>query len=372
VDLQELCKKNIRFNKKSLFSFISGEMFMQYEAYSNRDCLRASFDVALAEQQNIVLQAGSLQNQARNFAESVCEGLRKSPRQFECRFLYDARGSELYEHICIQPEYYLTRTEAAILQRHAADISRETGHCHLIELGSGSSVKTDYLISAYQTHYNNVCYTPIDISASALTLAGRTIINKRPNVQVVGIHGTYNDSFQLIGRSSPELIIFLGSTIGNFSEEEEHCFFRDIGDNMQNGDYLLLGVDLVKETSLLEAAYNDAAGITAAFTKNYFARMNRELDTQIDLDHLQHVAFFNPEKSRMEIYVEFTKAQEIYIASQRQTFGVVAGERLQLEISRKFRLPAVHATLASYGFEPVTSYTDDKGWFGLILFRKSS
>ncbi len=345
---------------------------MQYETYSNRDCLRASFEAALEEQQNIVLQAGSLRNPARSFAESVCEGLRKTPRQLECRFLYDARGSELYEQICDQPEYYLTRTEAAILQQYAAGISKQTGPCHLIELGSGSSVKTDYLLSAYQARYTNVCYTPIDISATAITSAGRAIISKRPNVQVVGIHGTYNDSFQLIGCSSPELIIFLGSTLGNFSEEDEHAFWRDIANQMQTGDYLLLGVDLVKEIALLEAAYNDAAGVTAAFTKNYFARMNRELGTSLDLDYIRHVAFFNPGKSRMEIFVEFTRAQKIHIGSLQQTFPVAAGERLQIEISRKFHLPAVQDTLGSYGFEPVKSYTDDKGWFGLILFRKTS
>ena len=345
---------------------------MQYEAYSNRDCPRASFDNALAEQQNIVLQAGSLQDPVGNFAESVCAGLRQTPRQLECRFLYDARGSELYEQICAQPEYYLTRTEAAILQQYATDISRSTGPCHLIELGSGSSVKTDYLLSAYQARYNNVCYTPIDISATALTHAGRAITSKRPNVQVVGTHGTYSDSFQLIGCSSPELIIFLGSTIGNFSEEEEHTFWDDIGRQMQAGDYLLLGVDLVKEEPLLEAAYNDAAGVTAAFTTNYFARMNRELGTAVDLKHIRHVAFFNPDKSRVEIFVEFTRAQEIHIDSQQQTFAVAAGERLRIEISRKFCLQTVKETLGSYGFEPVTSYTDDKGWFGLLLFRKRS
>lgn len=345
---------------------------MQYEAYSNRNCLRTSFDTALAEQQNIVLQAGSLQDPVGNFAESVCQGLRTLPRQLECRFLYDASGSELYEQICDQPEYYLTRTEAVILQHYAADISKRTGQCHLIELGSGSSVKTDYLLSAYQAHYKNVCYTPIDISATALNLAGRTIISKRPNVQIIGIHGTYNDSFQLIGCSSPELIIFLGSTIGNFREKEEHAFWRDIGQHVKAGDYLLLGVDLIKETSLLEAAYNDAEGVTAAFTKNYFARMNRELGTSVDLDHIRHVAFFNPKKSQVEIFVEFTRAQKIHIDSMQQTFVIAAGERLLIEISRKFYLPEVKDTLGSFGFEPVTSYTDDKGWFGIILFRRNS
>jgi len=350
----------------------SWEFLMLYEAYSDHDCLRETFDAALHEQQNIVLQAGSLQDPAKSFAESVCEGLQKQPRQLECRFLYDAQGSELYEKICGQPEYYLTRTEAAILQRHACEISGETGSCHLIELGSGSSVKTDYLLSAYQAQYTNVCYTPIDICATALKLAGKAIIAKRPEVQVVGIHGTYNDSFQLLSCTSPALVIFLGSTLGNFNEEEEHDFWQDISQHMQIGDYLLLGVDLIKDVPILEAAYNDAAGITAAFTKNYFARMNRELGSTLDLDHIKHVAFFNAEKSRMEIYLEFTEAQKIRIESLQKTFSFAKGEMLQVEISRKFNLPAVKDNLKSYGFEPVKTYTDDKSWFGLLLFQKNA
>jgi len=344
---------------------------VQYEAYSNYNSLRTTFDTALQEQQNIVLQAGSLQNPVKGFAQSVCEGLTKQPRSLECRFLYDARGSELYEKICHQPEYYLTRTEAEILLQYAGEISRETGSCHLIELGSGSSVKTDYLLSAYQAQYANVCYTPIDISATALKLAGRAIIDKRPDVQIVGIHGTYNDSFQLLSCASPALIIFLGSTIGNFNEEEEREFWQDISKHMKVGDYFLLGVDLAKDIQILEAAYNDAAGITAAFTKNYFARMSRELGSSIDLDHLQHIAFFNTDKSQMEIYVKFTEQQNIHIESLHKTFSITKGEMLRLEISRKFHLPAVKKHLRSYGFEPVKTYTDAKNWFGLLLLQKN-
>jgi len=344
---------------------------VQYERYSSYDSLRATFDAALQEQQNIVLQACSLQNHVKTFAESVCDGLKKQPKQLECRFLYDARGSELYEQICIQPEYYLTRTEAEILQLYAAEISRKTGSCHLVELGSGSSAKTDFLLSAYQKRYANLCYSPIDISAAALKSAGRSIIARRPEVQVVGIHGTYDDSFQLLNCASPVLVIFLGSTIGNFNEEEEHEFWLDISQHMQIGDYLLLGVDLVKDPEILEAAYNDRAGITEAFTKNYFARMNRELGAALDLDHIRHIAFFNPDKSRIEIYVEFTKAQNIRIQCLNRTFPVAKGEMLQVEISRKFHLPSVKDQLSSYGFEPVNTYTDAKNWFGLLLLRKN-
>ncbi len=343
---------------------------MQYETFTDNENLIETFDSAVHDQQNVVLQAGSLQDPVKDFAASVCEGLEKHPRQLECRFLYDARGSELYEKICAQPEYYLTRTEAEILQKYAFEISGETGSCHLVELGSGSSVKTDYLLSAYQAHYGNICYTPIDISATALWSAGKAIINKRPAVQVVGIHGTYNDSFQLLGCSSPALVIFLGSTLGNFNEPEERQFWQDISQHMQAGDYFLLGVDLAKDVHILEAAYNDSAGITAAFTKNYVARMNRELGSSVDLNRIQHVAYFNPEKSRMEIYLRFTAAQTIKVEPLQKVFSVAEGERLQLEISRKFHLPELKRHLETYGFAPVKIYTDAKNWFGLILFRK--
>ncbi|MDW7773609.1 MAG: L-histidine N(alpha)-methyltransferase [Desulfobulbaceae bacterium] len=344
---------------------------VQYEAYSNFDSLQTTFDTALQDQLNIVLQARSLSDQVSDFAQSVCAGLEQRPRRLDCRFLYDARGSELYEHICSQPEYYLTRTEAGILRQFADEICLQTGSCHLIELGSGSSVKTDYLLSAYQSHYGNICYTPIDISAAALKLAGRDIISKRPEVQFVAIHGTYSDSFQIFRCASPALVIFLGSTLGNFHEDEEHAFWQDISQHMEIGDFFLLGVDLVKEAGILEAAYNDAAGITAAFTGNYFARMNRELGTSLDLNHIRHVAFYNHEKSRVEIYAEFTEAQKIHIRSRHRTFTLAQGETVQLEISRKFHLPAVRENLISYGFEQVKTYTDAEKWFGLLLFRKT-
>ena len=343
---------------------------MLYETCSSGECLTEIFHAAVQEHQNVVLQAGSLQDPIQSFAESVCEGLEKHPRQLECRFLYDAIGSGLYEKICSQPEYYPTRTEAEILQQYAAEISRETGSCHLIELGSGSSVKTDYLLSAYQDSYENVCYTPIDISASALRLAGKAIIDKRPAVQVVGIHGTYTDSFQLFSCASPSLVIFLGSTLGNFNDDEEHEFWQEITKNMKTGDYFLLGVDLIKDIETLEAAYNDAAGVTAAFTKNYFARMNRELNSSLDLDHIKHIAFFNQDKSQMEIYVEFTSPQTIHIGPLQESFSVEKGERIQIEISRKFQLHGVSNFLKSYGLETVKTFTDKQNWFGLLLLEK--
>jgi L-histidine N-alpha-methyltransferase len=343
---------------------------MHYVACTGFQQLTKYFNDAVVKQQNIVLQARNLQSPVRDFGASVAKGLKQSPPVLECRFLYDAQGSELYEQITLQPEYYPTRTEAGILQERAAEISALTGPCTLIELGSGSSVKTDYLLSAYQSRYDNICYTPIDISANALKDASRSIILQRPQVQVVGIHGTYVDSFPLIRCASPSLVIFLGSTIGNFTPEEEHIFWSDISENMQAGDHFLLGVDLVKDTAILEAAYNDKKCVTKQFIKNYFVRMNRELGTAIDLDKIAHVAFFNSSREQVEIYIEFQCDQTITLPDLQQSFSFAKGERIMLEISRKFRLPRVVDTLSSYGLYPVRTYTDEKDWFGLLLLEK--
>ena len=344
---------------------------MQYATPLDSRCLKETFQTSLSRQRNIVLRACSLRNPVLDFAESVSRGLAMKPRRLECRFLYDARGSEFYEQICAQPEYYLTRTEATILRGHASAISQETGPCHLIELGSGSSAKTDHLLAAYQGHDRPVRYTPIDISASALHTAGQAILDKRPRVQVVGVHGTYRDSFPILQCASPALVLFLGSTIGNFTPEEEREFWDDVSANLHAGDYFLLGVDLVKEKGILEAAYNDTAGVTADFTKNYFVRMNRDLGCSLDVGQIEHVAAYNETASQIEIYAEFRRGQRTRIRPTGNCFSVKSGERILVEISRKFRLAEVKSTLASYGLRTVRTFADERDWFALLLMRKT-
>lgn len=343
---------------------------MHYSACTGYQHLTECFHDALKKQQNIVLQAGSLKDPARDFGAAVANGLSQSPPVLECRFLYDAHGSWLYEQITEQPEYYPTRTEASILEKYAAEISSLTGPCTLIELGSGSSVKTAYLLSAYQSRYLNICYTPIDISVNALKDAGRSITRQRPEVQVIGIHGTYADSFPLIRSTSPSLVIFLGSTIGNFTLAEEQIFWADISRNMQAGDHFLLGLDLVKDPDILNAAYDDKNGITAQFTKNYFSRMNKELGTAVDLDKIAHLAFYNQDLEQMEIYIEFLADQTITLPATQNSFSFTRGDRVMLEISRKFHLPKVIDNLSAYGLQPVRTYTDTQDWFGVLLLEK--
>lgn len=332
----------------------------------------AQFECAMEDEDNALVRVASCGEPRLDFARSVVAGLVQRPRRLECRFLYDAKGSELFEEICAQPEYYQTRTEAALLERHAADIAQHTGPVTLVELGSGSSVKTDLLLSAYAERAEGVTYVPIDVSFAALKEAIGRLGLKRPEVQVVGVHGTYEDAFPLLASASPNLVVFLGSTIGNFSQPEAEEFWGQLGEHLGPGDHVLLGVDLVKEPSVLEAAYNDEAGVTAAFTNNLFARMNRELDSGLDLDTITHEAHWNAGAEQVEIHARFKGAQTLRVSPLDTEVPIAADERVLVEISRKFRLDTLEPQLAGYGFALQHCFTDPRGWFGLLMLRRRS
>ena len=308
----------------------------------------------------------------REFARSVVAGLSSDPKWMHCKYLYDSEGSLLFERISEQPEYYPTRTEAAILAEHSSHIAEATGPVTLAELGSGFSVKTEYLLTAYVGDGQNVHYVPVDVSETALREASRAIVERFPTVQVTGINGTYRSAFAVFEQLSPQMVIFLGSTIGNFNEDETTAFLKSLSRQLPNGDFFLLGIDLVKDPQILEAAYNDAAGYTAKFTRNLWARMNRELEAGIDLDALEHVAVWNAERSRMDISTRFDSTQRVHIAPLDLTFEIDAGEQILIEISRKFRIPEVERKLSKHGFEMVRTFTDPKEWFALLLVKITS
>lgn len=306
-----------------------------------------------------------------DFARSVEKGLFARPRRLECRFLYDARGSELYERITEQPEYYPTRTEAAILAGAAPRIREIAGPSVLVELGSGSSVKTDHLLRAWVASGPRVCYFPVDVSESALRHASRTIAARHPTIRVAPLNSTYEEAFPHLRRLSPVTVVFLGSTIGNLDEGEAALFFRRLSGNLSEGDFFLLGADLVKEPALLEAAYNDRAGVTAAFTCNLFARMNRELGCTLDLSAIEHVARWRPESRRIEIHARFTRRQTIRAGARGPAFEIAGGEEILVEISRKFVLSELRAELDRYGLHTREVFTDERGWFALLLLEKT-
>ncbi len=307
-----------------------------------------------------------------DFARSVAAGLAEQPRQLDCRFLYDTRGSELYEEITRQPEYYPTRTEAEILSRYAREIRDLTGPLNLMELGSGSSAKTGYLLEAYTAGNELPHYLPVDVSDSALRGAREQIAGRYPKVRVTAIHGTYQKAFSFLPQISPAMVIFLGSTIGNFAPDEAKAFFADLSAHLNVGDYFLLGVDLDKDPALLHAAYNDRAGITAAFTCNLFARMNRELGSGLALEAIEHCARYLPDRAQIEIHARFKLDQLLRIAPLGREVPIAAGETILVEISRKFRLNQLLPGLRSFGFETRQVFTDPRQWFGLLLLQKTA
>ncbi len=309
---------------------------------------------------------------ALEFASSVAIGLSDTPRWIPSRYLYDARGTELFERICQQPEYYLTRTEEAILAARAPEIREITGNVSLIELGSGTSVKTKHLLRSYSEHAAEVSYAAVDVSASALQRARASISTELPRVRFIAVEATYEDSFSLFRTHSPCMVLFLGSNVGNFNHAESIGFWRGVSEHLQPGDFFLLGVDLVKDPAVLEAAYNDRAGVTAEFTKNVFARMNRELDAGIDLSSIEHVASYNSEWQRIEIFARFLSPQTVRLGRLGLDIPLRTGEQVMVEISRKFVIDDLTRYLGCFGLETRAVFTDERQWFAVLLLQKAS
>ncbi len=327
------------------------------------------FRKAVASGQELV-EARQAGDTLATFARSVAAGLSDEPKWLHCRFLYDAEGSRLFELITQQPEYYPTRIEASILAACSDEIREITGPRTLVELGSGYSVKTEHLLATYSRGGSALRYIPVDVSESALHEAHKSVSLNFPQVDFTGISGAYASAFRVLRQLSPQMVVFLGSTIGNFNEAETTAFWQSVAGHLPAGDFFLLGVDLVKDVDVLEAAYNDAARVTAQFTKNYAARMNRELGSHIDVSKVEHVATWNPDLERMEISLRFSRAQDIYVEPFNQNFHVAAGEQVLIEISRKFRLPKLTEELGRFGFDVRKTFTDAKEWFALLLLER--
>lgn len=319
----------------------------------------------------LLLQSDRTNDPVTEFARSVARGLSDAPKWLDCRFLYDTVGSRIYEKITEQPEYYPTRTEAAILEERIAEITEVTGPVTLIELGSGSSVKSEHILRAYLACKDSVCYAPVDISEAMLRQASLNLVAKYPEARVIGVSASYEEAFPLIRDFSPSMTIFLGSSIGNLNSTESLRFWERVTDHLLPGDFFLLGVDLEKDAGIIEAAYNDAAGWSAAFTRNLFARMNRELGSDIESDEIEHIAYYNPARQRIEIYARFNSRQTISVEPLGRVFEIEAGEMVMTEISRKYRLGPLTYYLSSFGLEARRVFTDPRGWFGLILLQRT-
>ena len=306
------------------------------------------------------------------FAISVAQGLAHHPRRLSCRYLYDAAGSALFERITEQPEYYLTGAEAALLARHAGRMRALAGPSALVELGAGTSAKTRHLLDAWTACDARSTYVAVDICEPVVVASGETLRREYPSLDVRGIAGSYEQALPWLRSLSPVVLAFLGSTIGNFDDAELDEFLARVAASLSPGDHLLLGIDLVKDVAALEAAYDDAAGVTAQFTRNLFARMNRELGTAIDLDAVEHVAHWNERRERIDIFARFARETWIDLPSLGARFRVAAGEAVQTEISRKFRADEMMLRVSRHGFAPVETFTDDGGRFASLLLRRAA
>lgn len=301
----------------------------------------------------------------------VIVGLCSRPKSLPPKYFYDDRGSQLFEQITSQPEYYLTRTEAAILQQGADTIAALTGPCELVELGSGSSTKTRYLLDAYAAQDYALSYLPIDVSGSILQTSAHRLLTDYPNLHVHGLIGTYEQAMNHLPPAvcPARMVCFLGSTLGNLSPAESQRFFHHVTVAMSPGDYFLLGVDLRKDRAILESAYNDSQGITAAFNLNMLAHLNQRFDGDFDLEQFQHIAFYNDAHHQIELYLKSLTAQTAKLSQLGLKVTFEDGEMLMTEISRKFDFQEIVAFLSSFGLQYLKHLLDTEQRFGLVLFR---
>ena len=306
--------------------------------------------------------------------EALCrdvrDGLQSSPKSLPPKWFYDSVGSDLFDQITRLPEYYPTRAEAEILRAHAAEVASVTGADTLIELGSGTSEKTRILLDALQHSGALRRFVPFDVDASILSAAATAIQREYPDIEIAAVCGDFEEHLPEIPGGGRRLFVFLGSTIGNLNRGPRAEFLAALAAVLRPGDSLLLGTDLVKDVGRLVRAYDDAAGVTAQFNRNVLAVINRELDADFDVDAFRHVASWNSDEERMEMWLRAERAQRVRIGALDLTVEFAAGEQLLTEVSCKFRTQAVAAELAQAGLRRTRWWTDDAGDFGLSLSVK--
>ncbi len=326
-------------------------------------------------------ESGGDTEQGQDSGKDVIAGLLQQPKSIPCRYFYDDRGSELFETITDLPEYYPTRTEQTILETAAGAIAQITGACDLVELGSGSSRKTRLLLNAYDDIDPAPLYCPIDVSVGILQQTAQKLLREYQTLSLLGIAGTYEQALTQLPQLShkPRLLIFLGSTLGNLAEDspeveankpsEQQHFFQQVQAALNPGDYFLLGVDLQKSISVLEAAYNDSQGVTAAFNLNLVTQLNHRFGSDFDRGGFRHVAFYNEAQHQIEMHLESLSAQTVKFERLQLSIDVSAQERIRTEISRKFNLTTLLPLLQSFGLETLHVFQDPQQWFALLLCR---
>lgn len=301
------------------------------------------------------------------FRDDVIAGLRQHPRSLPCKYFYDQRGSALFDEICELDHYYLTRTELSIMERHAAEMGQQIGEgVMLVEYGSGSSIKTRLLLDHLP---DPVAYVPVDISRTHLSLVAAELQGDYPHLEVLPVAADFTTEFLL---PTPErafthsAVYFPGSTIGNFEPREAERLLKSVASLCGRGGGLLIGIDLDKDPDTLKLAYDDPIGTTAEFNLNLLHRMQKELDATVDLDGFEHVAEYDSQKRRVELFLGSINDQEIVI--EGESFEFSSGDRIHTEYSHKYTIEGFASLAAGAGLTLRRSWTDDLDYFAVLHF----
>jgi dimethylhistidine N-methyltransferase len=316
--------------------------------------------------------AADVESLARSFARDVDDGLSATPKHLPCIYFYDYQGSLLFERICRLPEYYLTDAEATILRTYSEEItSHLPPETALVELGSGSCVKTEYIIEELLDQYGKVVYSPIDISRRMLKESAKALLERYADLEIISVAAEYDEGIRQVELhlDQPKLLLWLGSSIGNFEFEEAVGFLKGIVKHLTPEDLFLIGFDLVKARRVLESAYDDSQGVTARFNLNLLSRINRELKGEFDLDLFAHRALYNGQHRRVEMYLVSKCSQDVRIGDLDSSYHFDKNERIHTENSHKFTLEAIENISRQAGLSMVNRWLDTKKYFCLTLFR---
>lgn len=316
------------------------------------------------------------------FANEVARGLNDKQKHISPKFFYDKMGSKLFEQICMQPEYYLNRIESQILKNSVDEILKIIGgqEISVIELGNGNSLKTRILLGPFLAKLKIVSYFPIDVSLKMLKKSIRDLFREYANLQIYGICSDYVSGLVKINEfmklkmkiPNKKFIIFLGSSIGNFDPKDAMDFLHSIARYVQKDDLLLIGVDLEKDKSILDRAYNDKNGMTAKFNFNVLARINRELEGEFNISNFEHKSFYNTRKHRIEMHLESKLDQQVRIGAIGKMFNFRKGETIHTENSYKYSLPTLNRLVKKAGLQAIRNFTDPNKQYTLILLKKVS
>jgi L-histidine N-alpha-methyltransferase len=323
-------------------------------------------DTTTSPRVDVYLTADDLRRALRSDAD---RGLRSSPKDIPPKWFYDTRGSQLFDEITRLPEYYPTRRERAILEARATEIAQVTRADTLVELGSGTSEKTRILLDALRDAGTIRRFVPFDVSEQTLRDAADAVHRDYPSVAVHAVVGDFEHHLGSIPGGGRRVVAFLGGTIGNLLPPVRAEFLLEIAKGLGLDDHVLLGLDLVKDVGRLEAAYDDAQGVTAEFNKNVLLVMNRELDADFDVTRFEHVAEFDRENSRIEMRLRAVDAHTVDVRALGLTVPFDAGEEMRTEVSAKFTREQVADELRTAGMQLVRWWTDPEGDFALLLAR---